>query len=647
MKTELCIFSATALAFAAFAAARPLTVGAPDGDGKVAVTIGGTGTGDQTLVAAWANGDKGGDPLAWTEYADAGTIAPDCTSTNFTIPAAWRAKSGAVRFFLMSGSKPYGTRYECITRPSCSDGGLYINTGIVPDSTLDITVRFQSPNFKAGAMVPFGIHKVVNIFSAGGNNDNMHFYFFGAGNSRDPSMGMQIGADDTNVFGEKPPKDNVNPHTFRLCRDGIFIDGYRHLGPFNPNHFTNTTTSAIALFGRNGSWKQSGTTCSIYGATIVTNGVLAADLVPAITPVGRKVAMWNRVTREWKSPAGTQKDTLDFTPGNDIGPYPPDCGTVESASSAVMLAPTIAVVAKNAQDRTATLDLGASHDAGLLFAVAGAVDAGTEFSAWATNVFVQKIAADAETVTVSLPDAWWRNKYQVRFAWKSIVGLPYDREVAYIHADGNNGGTNFCRTGWTPTTNTTIRVNAKTGLSTCSFGIEGALFVFPGTKDQGVVYYGFFKKPDGSTYSNDYAVEDISAFVTDFHVLQIGPGGVFIDDLTTPKAALSGYVPTTVTANICLPFRARSLTNHTGVTKDGKADVKLAKIWEGDILVRDFVPCVKNDVPGFYDKVKDTFYPSVTSKPFVAGDTVTPADGDLVGWSGACSLATGFQVIIR
>ena len=645
MKIELCIFSATALAFAAFAAARPLTVGAPDGDGKVVVTIGGTGTGDQTLIAAWANGDKGDDPLDWTEYADAGTIAPDCTSTNFTIPAAWRAKSGAVRFFLMSGTKPYGTRYDYITRPNCNDGGLYINTGIVPDSTLDITVKVQSPNFKAGAMVPFGIHKVVNIFSAGGNNDNMHFYFFGAGNSRDPSMGMQIGADDTNVFGEKPPKDNVNPHTFRLCRDGIFIDGYRHLGPFNPNHFTNTTTSAIALFGRSGSWKQSGTTCSIYGATIVTNGVLAADLVPAITPVGRKVAMWNRVTREWKSPAGTQKDTLDFIPGNDIGPYPPDCGTVESASSAVMLAPTISVVAKNAQDRTATLDLGASHDAGLLFAVAGAADAGTEFSAWATNVFVQKIAADAETVTVSLPDVWWRNKYQVRFAWKSLAGLPYDREVAYIHAD-NNGGTNFCRTGWTPTTNTTVRVNAKTGLNTCSFGIEGALFVFPGTKDQSVVYYGFFKKPDGSTYSNGYAVEDISAFVTDFHVLQIGPGGLFIDDLTTPKAMLSGYVPTTVTANICLPFRARSLTNHTGVTKDGNADVKFAKIWEGDVLVRDFVPCVKDDVPGFYDKVKDKFYPSITSKPFVAGDTVMP-DGDLVGWSSTCSLATGFQIIFR
>lgn len=646
MKTELCLFSATALAFAAFAAARPLTVGAPDGDGKVGVTIGGTGTGDQTLVAAWANGDKGGDPLAWTEYADAGTIAPDCTSTNFTIPAAWRAKSGAVRFFLMSGTKPYGTRYECITRPSCSDGGLYINTGIVPDSTLDITVRFQSPNFKAGAMVPFGIHKVVNIFSAGGNNDNMHFYFFGAGNSRDPSMGMQIGADDTNVFGEKPPKDNVNPHTFRLCRDGIFIDGYRHLGPFNPNHFTNTTTSAIALFGRSGSWKQSGTTCSIYGATIVTNGVLAADLVPAITPVGRKVAMWNRVTREWKSPAGTQKDTLDFTPGNDIGPYPPDCGTVESASSAVMLAPTISVVAKNAQDRTATLDLGASHDAGLLFAVAGAVDAGTEFSAWATNVFVQKIAADAETVTVSLPDAWWRNKYQVRFAWKSIAGLPYDYEVSSLNSDSD--GKQRIRTGWVPTTNTTILVRAKTAADVCSFGIIGSYYLF--LNGDSKIYWGFFAKSDGTNLTGSFAGVRTAEFAAAYHDWRLGPGAARVDDEET---AVTGYVPkTSVTTSLLLPFRAPSASANNYVdstSKLGDVSVRFAKIWEGDILVRDYVPCVKNGVPGFYDRVLDTFSASETDAtvPFGVGDMVAPADGDLVGWSGACSLATGFQVIIR
>ena len=647
MKNSFLLMS-VATASALFGAARPLSVGAPDGSGNVTVTIGGTGTGDQALIAAWANGDKGDNPLDWTEYADAGTIAPDCTSTNFTIPAAWRAKSGAVRFFLMSGTKPYGVRYDYITRPNCTDGGLYINTGIVPDSTLDITVKSQASGFSNGTSASFGISGIVYFIGAAGTKlvNDIYFGFFGASNSRDPTMESRIGAGDTNVFGEKPPKDNDNPHTFRLCRDGIFIDGYQHHGPFNQSQLTKTTTSTITLFGRNGSWKQAGTTCSVYSAIIITNGVLAGDFIPAMTPSSRKVAMWNRVTGEWKAPAGSQRDTLDFIPGNDIGPYPPDCGTVESVSAAVMLAPTITVTARNTPNRTVTLGLGTNHDAGLLFAVADAADEGTAFSAWTTNVFIQKVAADTETVTASLPDAWWRNKYQVRFAWKSLAGLPYDREVAYIHAD-NNGGTNFCRTGWIPTTNTTIRVNAKTDPNTCSFGIEGLLFVFPGFANQKIVNYGFFRKPNGTTYSSSYTIGDISTFVEDFHVLQIGPGGVFIDDLTTFKATLSGYVPTNVTANICLPFRAKSFTNHTGITKDGNADVKFAKIWEGDVLVRDFVPCVKDDVPGFYDKVKDAFYPSVTSKPFVAGDMVMPADGDLVGWSSTCSLATGFQIIFR
>ena len=80
-----------ALVGAAFADARTLTVGVPDGEGNVTITIGGTGAANQTLIAAWANGDRGADPLDWTEYADAGTVAPGETEKVFQLPAAWRA----------------------------------------------------------------------------------------------------------------------------------------------------------------------------------------------------------------------------------------------------------------------------------------------------------------------------------------------------------------------------------------------------------------------------------------------------------------------------------------------------------------------------------------------------------------------------
>jgi hypothetical protein len=69
-----------------------------------------------------------------------------------------------------------------------------------------------------------------------------------------------------------------------------------------------------------------------------------------------------------------------------------------------------------------------------------------------------------------------------------------------------------------------------------------------------------------------------------------------------------------------------------------------AKIWEGDVLVRDFVPCMSRGVAGFYDKVRGGFYPSETAKAFVAGAPVV-ADGDFVSWSPAKELRSGFFFI--
>lgn len=637
MKNPFLLMS-VATASALFGAARPLSVGVPDSSGNVTVTIGGTGSGDQALIAAWANGDKGDDPLDWAEYADAGTVAASDASKMFQIPAAWRAKSGAVKFFLMSGPKPYGTRYDYITRPDCNNGGLYINTGIVPDPTVDISVKFQSPQFSSGAMVPFGIHKAVTMFSVGSDNENYYFYFFGAGNPRHPSLGMQLGQYDTNVFGDGLPKDH-NPHTFRMSRNGIWIDGYRRVGPFNSEHFTNTTTSTIALFGRQGSWKQAGTTCSIYSATIITNGVLAADFVPVAAPSGY-VQMWNRVTRQYHARSGSQKDSLTFVAGNDIGPYPPDCGTVESVSAALGLGPEMSVLSRNRQDCAVTLGLSASHDAGLLFACSGKEDAGTACSAWTTNILVQKVAADAANVTVALPDSWWREKRQVRFAWKSLAG-PYDYDVAYLHSDRSGGATNFCRTGWIPTTNTSIHVTAKTPANVCSFGVEGYFYLFLNGGATPLFYYGYGDKK----LTEGVPCENVSEFTSQFHEWRLGPTEARVDDLVV--ATFSGAVSNaSATANICLPFRAAGVRNHREVTKTGVAEVKGAKIWEGGEIVRDFVPCVKDGVPQFYDHVRGGYYPSVTSKPFAAGEIVAP-DGDFVSWSSACSLASGFTVIFR
>ncbi len=635
------LLPAVVLAASPSAWARTVSVSSFDvTTGETVLSIAGEGSADQKLIAAWSGGDKGADPLDWAEYADAGTVAPGDSSVSFTLPAAWRAKSGAVRFFLMSGTPPYRTRYDFITRPNVSaDGDLYINTGIAPDATCDIAVKVQSPDLTGSDMCPFGVGGALFVFGTGAAN-TYWFDFLGAEMT---TVDKKIGPSNVNVFGDAPPQDD-KPHTFRLNREGLFIDGYRHLA-FDPSTITETTTSKISLFAR-GTGKQKGTTCSIFGATISTNGVLACDLVPVAAPSG-KVQMWDRVTGGWKGPSGNQSGSLAFVAGNDIGPYPPDCGSVESATDALTFGPALSFSVGDRVSRTAFVTLAVGHDDGVLFAVAGPSDAGTAFSAWADSIVVGKVGAGTNAVTATLPNEWWRGRNQVRFAWKSISGAHYDYAVESLASDGD--GRAYIRTGWTPTTNTTTRVVSRTAFDTCPFGVTGGYYVFLGAKSANTkINWGFFTSvATGSNLTGQLGCDDPDGFASAFHIWQLGPGGVFIDDLNTPKAALAEFAPnTSLTANICLPFRATNVNNHGNVSKAGDVETRGAEIWEGDIPVRDYAPCVKDGVPGFFDAVRGTFNPSVTAAAFAAGAPVV-ADGDFTAWSPAKELSSATVLYLR
>ena len=662
MKTIAMVLTITA-ALSLLGAARPLSVGVPDGSGNVTITIGGTGTQNQTLIAAWANGDKGNDPLDWTEYADAGTVAPSDTSKTFQIPAAWRAKSGAVRFFLMSGEKPYGKRFDYITRPVSNNttvlvnGGLYIDTGIVPDSTLDLTVKLRADYMQTGwtgdSIAPFGVAGAVYVFPYKDYNHAYYYDFFGAKSTTASESGTGYGAgilraNHPNIFGDYPPR-NAAVHEFRLNRSGLYIDGYRHLA-FDQSTITGSTTHKLFLFDRSNGSMSAAMPCSIYGATIVTNGVLAAELVPVAAPSGY-VEMWDRVTRSWRGRSGSQKDSLRFIAGNDIGPYPPDCGSVETVSDVICFGPKISVASPDFDAKTIDIALSSGHGAGMLVVVAGAADEGEEFASWSTNSLVQYVAANVDAVTFAIPDEWIHNHYNIRFAWKTTAGLPYDYEVAHLHSDADSQQHIFA-TETPPTTNTTIRVNAKTAYNVCPFGINGAYTLFIGQKSANtLIYYVFFQNGNnmGNTLNGSFTCANPDSFVAQFHDWQLGPGGVFVDDLETPKVSLSDYVPWSAdfTVGVSLPFRTSGRKNSSIDTgKTGHVDVRYAKIWEGDELFRDFVPCVSGGVAGFYDNVRGTFYPSTTDKPFDAGAPVV-ADGDILSWSDVRSLRNGLAIFVR
>ena len=639
-KTYISSIVATSCAIligAAFADSRTLTVGMPDANGNVAVTIGGTGTENQTLIAAWANSDMGENPLEWTKYADAGTIEPDCTSTNFTIPAEWRANPGVVRFFLMSAEKPYETRYDYITSPdyggSATGGRFYIDTGIVPDTTLDISVKVQTATPNYTGTCPFGIAGIVCMFTAGDYAGEYYFAFFGA---ESKVAGTKITRAHVNVMGEAAPKDS-NPHTFRICRDGIFFDGYRHYGPFSASDFTVAATSSIVLFARRlageseGNWKH-GRPCSIYGAEIKTNGVMTCDFVPARESASGKVGMWNRVTGEWKFAVGIDADTKSFTVGNDIGPFPSDCGMVDAVSSVVKFGPTISVLNPNPTARTVDVKLSEGHGAGLLFAFSGAEDCLTEFASWTTNMFVQYVAADVDDVSVTLPEELVRGK-QIRFAWKSMAGQPYDYDVEYLHSSTNGA---YIDTGCIPKTNTTINVKAKAEYDVCAFGIRNYFYLFY-TNDR--LYAGFLNGSGNLSIPGDKK----DAFVADVHDWKLGASGAYVDDVRVTSFA--GLNAVDLLPSVLIPFRKNDTTS--AVEKTGDVDVYGAKIWEDGELVRDFVPCVTNGVPVFYDRANGKFLGSKRSGVgFTAGLPVA-AEGDIVSWSPVFSLKKGFVISVR
>ena len=612
---------------------RTLTVSDPDANGNVTITFGegGVATTGQALIAAWAPADRGDDVMNWTEFRYVGKlkVLPSDTSRDFTIPETWRTRSGCVRFFLMERHLPFPTYIAYATRPDVPEGGLYINTSVKPNSTLDIAVTFSSSNLSG--MCPFGISGLVYVMPNGASS--YFFDFFGAKASATTSGALE--KKYVNVFNEAPPNAANEFVEARLNRNGLFLNGHRHLA-FDPNTITGSaSTSPITLFGRSGSWKQTGTTCSISEAKIWMNGELVRDLIPCQVTSG-EVRMYDRKNSVFYSKTNDNGCTASFVPGPEIDPVPSDAGVPASRSRTLVFAPTLTVVSNDRNNGT-VVAISEGHDAGLLLAVASKTDTGETYSDWTESLFVAKVAVGENTVTVNLPRAWWRNRYLVRFVWKSIAGLPYDRELTYLHSDAETDGCNkaYVQTGWRPRTDTTAEITARTAADVCAFGITSYFYLFHNGDNK--LYGGF-----GDQKMDAYVLEKPADFVKNFHVWKLNETGGFVngDQVGTFAAATLG----TDNKGVSVPFRVSASGTLSG--KEGNVEVKGAKFWDGDFLGLDLVPCEKDGVVGFYDRVRGTFNKGKMGGAFTAGETVV-ADGDALAWSQSVGLVCGLVIVVQ
>ena len=131
-----------------------------------------------------------------------------------------------------------------------------------------------------------------------------------------------------------------------------------------------------------------------------------------------------------------------------------------------------------------------------------------------------------------------------------------------------------------------------------------------------------------SGYTNNYIVDfanmnyrlnsSVSAFDSKFHTHKITNLHYYIDGIL--QGFRSSLTFTNTSGAYLFDVRDRSTASTVGIQS---WEIKYCKIWDGNSLIRDFIPCKNSsNVIGMYDTVNDVFYTNAGSGSFVAGAEV-------------------------
>ena len=587
-----CVLSLVLVALAVPAFARTVTVTSCDratGATVLAISAAEAGDGAKALVAAWSPSDVGNAVTNARETVYVGAVAAADTEKSFTIPAAWRAKSGVVRFFLMTELPPYDVRLKSLRSASV---GPYINTGVVPTTNTDIRVTAYHP----ADMAPFGVAGKFYLFSNNPGSATGMWYsgFFG-----------------TNTTSQLTNRPN-HPYEHWLNATGAYVDGYC-VAAFDPALLTQTTTSQLTLFARRADGSSSVAKqgdCTIYSAQVREGGVLVHDYVPC-----RKngvATMYDRAQQTICAVSGSGS----FVAGEEAGVAPEDCGVVESVTAAIVFAPSLSAEVTDAATGEVTVTLTGAHDEGALYAVAGTSDAGTTLGGWTETNFLCKVAADATTAMGTVPATWITGGKTMRIIWRSAADIPFDREVEWLYSAGSA----WASSDVIPTRQTEVSVCGRSVYDVCQFGLTTYFYLFT---NGGQTYYGFFGNSGSFATYNPYAA---------FHTLTLGPSGASLDGVEKVHFTGEDTAYTAMTKASPVFFRRDSSSGN--LSKAGECWIKWAQFREAGRLVRDFVPCVSNGVACFYERVYGTYHGSQTSASFEPGEAVAHIEeADILAWS--------------
>ena len=250
------------------------------------------------------------------------------------------------------------------------------------------------------------------------------------------------------------------------------------------------------------------------------------------------------------------------------------------------------------------LAIGAGEKEEGLYMAYGNLDGGDDINAWENVSKVADIPAATTTYAVSAPAGWGTSVTALRFFMATVADLPYEVQYEYIYSTGRE----YADTGYLATDSTKAAID----MAFLSCAAKATVPVFGYRKTANADAFIFFIRPDQDKFYFEY--NRPQANVANVHI-DVGERFTFRNDNSDMYLARFGQPeqliatgepmdPFTAPAGFSILINGFKKNTTTSVDNQNLAmRIYGFRIWEGNELVRDYVPARKDGVVGLYDKV--------------------------------------------
>ena len=305
--------------------------------------------------------------------------------------------------------------------------------------------------------------------------------------------------------------------------------------------------------------------------------------------------------------------------------HPIHRSTLVTCLSSLVIAVFVATVAR--ASRTVSISSVLNGNAALAFGVPdgasytlawgyGASDGGAATNAWDTFAILGTVAAADTTQTVALPTGWGASITHLRF-FLLDAPLPVGAtRLEYIQSSGSQ---------WIDT-----GIKGKVGIT--------AEIDFSCTQDADATVLGSRKGNDrffpihwnwlkivrvlGGWDGNKSTSASLNTRYLARTTLASGSQSLHVDGANVSAAA--GTATSSIDTDLDMYLCAANIDGVASQKFSGR--IYSVRIWEGETLVRDFIPCLDpNDVPAMCDRKSGNYFYNCGSEPFTTGNpTATP-----------------------